>query len=779
MRICVILFALLCAATQAHTQPSIRLIDSAKKSWMPEAKGSVGLRFRNVGTQPLIVTSGSIRSSAKVFKLLTSFTTPKIVAAGDSSYIIVEVNAQIAYEYFAYIDLLTNDPAHPVASFALRVNDSIPPNPVRTLTASPLKDGLLNVSWQAPDKSRDNDSIVFYRAFIITKTGENEEIYNGKGNTAKVKSKFEGDVFVSVLAYDDMGNRSAAFDTTWIDRSKPKVRITYVDQQFPGVPEHIERGNPQFALSILDWHMGGISAYWREPGASELNLISQLSTFSQLKEVHSYSFKWNTSQLRGKKELVLISQDLVDNADTSVYAFTVSQVRGWPKRMLNHGASSTVTIADDEGGRFIMTGADIANGVYRPNGHHYYYNWPWDITRALVDRVVTAAADFDGDRKSEIIALTKSDKVLIMDHHGMTEREFGDVTFNERYASVIKSQDSAYILAGAAPVAIRNETGSYLLFGGSQSWRPDGSNADLDRPLEQDGVREKDRFVIANLIDQRQENLVQVHDYGQWEELSIRNTFGKQEAGPFRIWQANGSYKGFFPSIGDIDGDNDLEIIIPAANDSLYAFHHDGATVDHYPVHLMTSTSGRNQAMIADVNADGVADIILPVEDSIVAISGKLGSIIQNEVWPIKRIGPGTSLISIADVNSDGYLELIEPPAPGDTSWVYVYDLGVRNEPGTIEWGTFQHDMMRTGNYNTPVKALQSGVDKMPTVKRVMLEGRTLRVEEGHQVCVSDILGRPVAAGSNSSGAGLDLSDLPSGVYFVAIDELEVIKIVL
>lgn len=779
MRICVILFALLCAVASTHAQPSIRLIDSAKKSWMPDAKGSVGLRFRNAGTQPLIVTSGAVRSSANVFKLLTSFNSPKIVAPGDSSYIIVEVNAQIAYEYFAYIDLLTNDPARPVASFALRVNDSVPPNPVRSLNATPLKDGYLNVTWQAPDRSRDNDSIVFYRVYVITKSGASEEIYNGKGNNASVKSKFEGDVFVSVLAYDDMGNRSVAFDTTWIDRTKPKVQITHVDQQFPGVPEHIERGNPQFMLSIRDGHMGSISAYWREPGSAQMNLISQHNNFSQLKEQYSHSFKWNTSQMRGPKEIVLISNDLVNNADTVVYRFTVSQVRGWPKRMLNHDAASTVTIADDEGGRFIMTGSDIANGIFRPNGHHYFYNWPWDITRSLIDRVITAAADFDSDRKSEILALSKSDRVLVMDHHGMSEREFGEVSFNERYTSVIKTQDSAYILAGPAPVAARSQSGSYLLFGASQSWRPDGSNADLHRPLELDGVREKDRFVIANLTLQGEENVVHVHDNGQWEEFSIRNAFGKQEEGPFKIWQPNGSYKGFFPSIGDIDGDQDLEIIIPAANDSLYAYHHTGAIVQNYPVHLRTYTSGRNQAMIADVTADGVSDIVLPVDDSIVAINGRTGSIVHDPIWPIRRRGPGTSLLTVADVNSDGYLELIESPSAGDTSWVYMYDIGVRNEPGAIEWGTFQHDMMRTGNYNTPVKALQSKVISTTPSGSLSLTGREFRVREGAEVTIHDILGRPVTIEISSANGVIDLSNLAPGVYFVAIDELEVLKIVL
>jgi hypothetical protein len=780
MKTLYVLLLLLCGASEAVAQPSIRLIDSSKKSWMPDGKGTVGLRFRNAGNMPLIVTAGSISSSAKVFKLNTSFSNPKIVAPGDSSYVIVEVDAQIAYEYFAKIDLINNDPARPVATFSLRVNDSIPPNPVRLLSASPLKGGQLTVNWLPPSTSRDKDSIVIYRVFIIAKNGENEEIYTGRGTSVTTTSKFENDVVVSVLAYDDMGNRSATLDTTWIDRTKPSVRISRIDPTFDGVPEHIERGNPHIILGIRDWHMGRYDVYWREPGTSFLNPIAQASNFTQFEESHSSGFHWNTSQLRGKKELVIISRDKVDNTDTVIYPLTISQLRGWSKRMENHQASSSATIAKDEGGRFLITGADIANGVFRPNGHHYYYRWPLDVTRAGSDQVITAATDLDRDNLSEVITLSQSNAIMILDHHGVTEAEFGAVTSADRYASVINSEGVAYVLAGPSPVAVRDpESGAYLTYGATQSWTTIGSNANLQQALPIDGVRENDRFVVGNLLSQDLESVIQIHDNGEWEELIIRTNIGKQEVGPIQIWQPTAAYKGCYPSLGDIDGDGDLEIVLPAANDSLYAYHHDGSRVSGYPVSVSSSTSGRNQAMLVDLDRDGASDIILPVKDSIVALSGKSGKMIRSSIWPIRRSAPGTSLITIADFNSDGYLELIEPPAPGDTSWVYVYDLDVRNEASTIEWGTFQHDMMRSGNYNTPSRELQSGVAQSLTSRGYVLEGKKLSIANGGKVRVADILGRVVLALTTQPYESIDLSNLPSGVYMVTIDELEVIKIVL
>ncbi len=748
---------------------------------MPDGKGTVGLRFRNDGNKPLILTGGSISSSANnIFRLNTSFTTPKIVAPGDSSYVIVEVNAQIAYEYFAKIDLITNDPARPLATFALRVNDSIPPNPVRLLSASPLKGGQLTVNWLPPSTSRDNDSIVVYRVFIVAKNGENEEIYTGKGNSVTTKSKFENEVVVTVLSYDDMGNRSATLDTTWIDRTKPSIRITRIDPQFDGVPEHLERGNPHIILGIRDWHMGRYDVYWREPGTAFLNPIAQASNFTQFEESHASGFHWNTSQLRGKKELVIISRDKVDNEDTMIYPLTISQLRGWPKRMQNHQASASATIAKDEGGRFLMTGADIANGVFRPNGLHYYYNWPLDVTRAGSDRVTTAAADLDKDNLSEVITLSKSNAIMVLDHHGKTEAEFGSVTSVDRYASVIDGGGVAYILAGASPVAVRDpEAGVYLTYGATQSWSPSGINAGLKQVFSTDGVRENDRFVVGNLMSHDRESVVQIHDTGEWEELIIRTVTGKQEVGPIQVWRPIGAYNGCYPSLGDIDGDGDLEIVLPAANDSLYAYHHDGSRVSGYPVSVTSSTSGRNQAMLVDLDRDGASDIVLPVQDSIVAFSGKSGEMIRTVIWPIRRTAPGTSLITIADFNSDGYIELIEPPAPGDTSWVHVYDLDVRNESGTLEWGTFQHDMLRSGNYNTPSRELQSGVAQALAFNGHILEGKKLSIANGGNVRVVDILGREVLSVVAQPYESIDLGNLPSGVYLINIDELGIVKIIL
>lgn len=781
MKTCVslLLFVLLICTQESIAQPRIRLVDSTKKAWIPEGKGTVGLRFRNAGNQPLIVTNAAIRSQASIFKLLTPITTPKIVNPGDTSFVTVEIDAKIAYEYFAYIDLVSNDPAKPLTSFSLRVNDSIPPQQARSLNAIPQKGGFIDVAWQTPNSPRDGDTVALYRVFVISKSNGSEEIYTGLGHGINTKSRFEGDVIVSVLTYDDMGNKSVTFDTTWIDGSKPRAQLTNVDQQFAGITEHVARGKQRLTFLIKDWHMQRLDAYWREPGSMNLQPLANFSTFTS-EEEHSVYFDWNTSQLRGRKEIVLISRDKVDNTDTTVYSFQVTQINGWPKGMFNHHLASGTTILKDEGGRFLLTGSDIANGAFRPNGHHYYYQWPLDITRSLNDLVITATADLDHDTRPEVVALSQSDRIIVMNMHGKVMQSIGEVTFNERYASIVQTPDSSILLTGPAPIAVKASDGRYRMFGATQSFRTDGSNAELERAFTNDGIHEKDRFVAGDLNGDGSEEIVHVHDNGTWEELSIRTRDGKINEGPIPVWKPTASYKGFFPSLGDIDGDNDLEIVIPAPNDSIYVYHHTGVGVSGYPVFVKSSTSGRNQAMIVDLTGDGAGDIILSVSDSIVAFDGKQAKMISSSIWPIKREGPGSGLITIADFNSDGYLELIDPPAPGDTGWVHAFDLNVLHQAGTIEWGTFQHDMLRSGNYHTETKALQSSVrDNKEKVQGVVLDGKTLQFHQCGKLELCDILGRTILTRMIESEESIDLSHVPPGIYFVRMDELVVTKIAL
>ena len=69
------------------------------------------------------------------------------------------------------------------------------------------------------------------------------------------------------------------------------------------------------------------------------------------------------------------------------------------------------------------------------------------------------------------------------------------------------------------------------------------------------------------------------------------------------------------PTLGDIDGDGDLEIITMAFDRRIRAFHHDGSVVDGWPIQRESGDiilrGGESSAAIADIDGDGLNEVII------------------------------------------------------------------------------------------------------------------------------------------------------------------------
>ncbi len=159
-------------------------------------------------------------------------------------------------------------------------------------------------------------------------------------------------------------------------------------------------------------------------------------------------------------------------------------------------------------------------------------------------------------------------------------------------------------------------------------------------------------------------------------------------------------------ALGDFDGDDVPEIVVQT-NDWLNILKGDGSTLPGWPVALGGSFwMGNSGPVIGDVDGDGNQDILITLQ---VAGSSTMGEVHAYDAtgslcpsFPITLpIGSG-AVPAIADLDLDERNEIIITGSywngtTGNFPKCWVYDLEGSNY-GPIAWGQFMHDAAHTGS---------------------------------------------------------------------------------
>jgi hypothetical protein len=175
------------------------------------------------------------------------------------------------------------------------------------------------------------------------------------------------------------------------------------------------------------------------------------------------------------------------------------------------------------------------------------------------------------------------------------------------------------------------------------------------------------------------------------------------------------------PALGDLDGDDDLEVVIgcgaegdsfnPAPCTSLYAWHDNGNSVSGFPTSPANNTgwpanpNGLPYApILADYDGDGSIEILVVNRWSWGISTVDHNGNNHNDSNLVTQ-NPLSSSPVVDDVDNDGKLEIIIGGATSDGSHgaVYIWDMD-GNANGKLPWPTFHHDVRRTGRYMLPPK---------------------------------------------------------------------------
>jgi len=776
-----LIFVLLCSS-HAVAQPKIKLRDNYEKTRI-EKVGTLQVGYYNIGNKPLIVDGASIVQAGSVFSFVSPVI-PKVILPGDSGYVDIFYSSIYPFEFNCDVKIASNDPQNPIVTKHFRINDSIPPERVRQVRNTQYKGGQIKIDWQPPLPSRDGDPVAEYRVYAWRfLEGTSEFIGATKETTITFTPHGDSNLYCVILTVDDMGNRAYYYDTTWTDKASPTLTIKHIDDKTTLLPTHAAIGSVGLHILADDLHLKYLKASYRDTTTGS-PIIPIGEHYGPLeKERGIFKTSWNTITQHGMKEIILYAVDSVNNESTTTYKIQLTQAQGWPRYMPKGSPQPSCALITEDGvGRFVMASSVIADGLFRPNGDIYYQFYPLDVSRSTSDVVIPTSAKFDGQGGYSILVGSKTDTLQSLLPNGRLERIYGRLLPSSRLITAPRSFTyKDVILTGVSPLLIHNGN-EEVTVGATQAFKAAGESLTLPVLLADSGVRTFDRFVMGDLNRSGEQLIVRAHDAGpaKGEELAVYDRTGALKTGwPKTVWAPTSTYEGIYPCLGDIDGDNSVEIILPVANDSLYVYHSNGTLAAGFPCYLPTQGTGHNQALIVDANNDGAGDIIYPCKDSIVCINGKTGKLL-NGFWPIRRTASGRTMLTAAELNSNGFVQIIEPPdvtEPGKGAWLYVFEPGIKNNQGTIQWGTFQHDMRRTGNYDYLDPNLQNGVEATTETKEVTVyptaTENTLTIqskEEMSALSIVDMLGRTVSEFNvNGHQSNISIAQLPAGVYLLNV----------
>lgn len=120
------------------------------------------------------------------------------------------------------------------------------------------------------------------------------------------------------------------------------------------------------------------------------------------------------------------------------------------------------------------------------------------------------------------------------------------------------------------------------------------------------------------------------------------------------------------PALGDLDGDNDLEIAVEGFDRALHIWHHDGEYVDNWPLEWPDIyRGGWSSPAIADIDQDDVAEVIFATDNHrgsappylLYAFNGD-GSLVSAN-FPVEASQNMQSSPAIGDIDGDGWLDIV------------------------------------------------------------------------------------------------------------------------
>ncbi|MFH0779056.1 MAG: FG-GAP-like repeat-containing protein, partial [Candidatus Eisenbacteria bacterium] len=145
------------------------------------------------------------------------------------------------------------------------------------------------------------------------------------------------------------------------------------------------------------------------------------------------------------------------------------------------------------------------------------------------------------------------------------------------------------------------------------------------------------------------------------------------------------------PSIGNLDADAALEVIVGSRGDSVFAFNGNGSRVSGWPVYVDGYSQG--SPLVLNIDSDAAMEVIAVTGNGKLYAFNNTGSKLTG--YPVDSNSGYYASAAAGDINDDQEVELVH----GSGAYYAGQHVGVVEGSGTYQWSMLGHDNHRTCTY--------------------------------------------------------------------------------